>query len=187
MKHCFTTTAMNIFRTIQDSWNAIHRKINQMYENGKKSYEVFLPLKIPDGSTCWVKMVGFFTDARQDGKQLAYTTMVDVTDMIQIQQEKTIAYDNIPGFIVKYRVLPERLEMIEASDRITDIFDVDLSRLSALDCYSILQPESRAVLEANHPSFLRREPFEGSICVKDKYGRDRWFQIHCACIDFVAE
>ena len=175
------------FQNNQDSWNAIHRKINQMYENGKKSYEVFLPLKIPDGSTCWVKMVGFFTDARQDGKQLAYTTMVDVTDMIQIQQEKTIAYDNIPGFIVKYRVLPERLEMIEASDRITDIFDVDLSRLSALDCYSILQPESRAVLEANHPSFLRREPFEGSICVKDKYGRDRWFQIHCACIDFVAD
>lgn len=175
------------FYNNQDSWNAIRHKINQMFENGKKSYEVFVPLKIPDGSTCWVKMVGFFTDSCQDGKQLAYTTMVDVTDMIQIQQEKTIAYDNIPGFIVKYRVLQDKVVMIEASDRITDIFDVDISNLSSLDCYSILQPESRAVLEANHPSFLRREPFEGSIYVKDKYGRDRWFQIHCACIDFVAD
>lgn len=171
----------------QGSWSAIHDKISQMSEAGEKSYEVFIPLKIPDGSTCWVKMVGFFTDICQDGKQLAYTTMVDVTDMIQIQQEKTIAYENIPGFIVKYRILWDKAMMIEASDRITEIFDVDMGRLSSLDSYSVLRPESRAMLEANHSNFRRREPFEGSIRVKDKYGRDRWFQIHCTCIDFVAD
>ena len=134
-----------------------------------------------------VKMVGFFTDTYQDGKQVAYTTMVSVTDMIRIQQEKSIAYDNIPGFIVKYRILPHTIVMLEASQRIDDIFDLDREHLGSIDAYSILQPESRAQMEANHENFRRGLPYEGTIRVKDRFGRDRWFQIHCACIDSIAD
>ena len=43
-------------------------------------------------------MTAFFTDEYQDGMQLAYTTMVDVTELMQIQQEKAVAYDNIPAY-----------------------------------------------------------------------------------------
>ena len=175
------------FHNNRDSWNSIHDRIGQMFAEGKKSYEVFLPLRIPDGSTCWVKMVGFFTDTYQDGKQVAYTTMVSVTDMIRIQQEKSIAYDNIPGFIVKYRILPHTIVMLEASQRIDDIFDLDREHLGSIDAYSILQPESRAQMEANHENFRRGLPYEGTIRVKDRFGRDRWFQIHCACIDSIAD
>lgn len=174
------------FRSNLDSWSAIHNKISQMFAAGEKSYELFMPLRIPDGSTCWVKMVGFFTDTYLDGKQLAYTTMVDVTDMMQSQQEKMIAYDNIPGFIVKHRILPDKVEMMEVSERIKEIFDVDMENLGNLDPYSVLQPESRAQMEANHPNFRKGTPFEGTIRARDQYGRDRWFQIHCTCIDFIA-
>ncbi len=114
-----------------------------------------MPLKIPDGSTRWVKMVGFFTEEYQDGRQLAYTTMVDVTDLMQIQQEKAVAYENIPGFIVKHRILPDRIVMVDASERINDMFDLDMSRLETFDVYAWLQPESRAIIEASH-SRLRR-------------------------------
>ena len=41
------------FHNNRDSWNSIHDRIGQMFAEGKKSYEVFLPLRIPDGSTCW--------------------------------------------------------------------------------------------------------------------------------------
>ncbi len=175
------------FRDNQESWDAIHSRIRQMFADGKKSYEVFLPLRIPDGSTCWVKMVGFFTDTYQDGTQVAYTTMVSVTDMIQIQQEKTIAYDNIPGFIVKHRILPDTMVVLEASERIKEIFDVDLDHLERFDPYSTLRPESRAQIRANHANFRKGRPFEGTIRMGDKYGRDRWFQIHCTCVDSIAE
>lgn len=175
------------FADNQDGWEKIHQKIREMDAAGENSYELFVPLKIPDGSTSWVKMTGFFTDEYQDGKQLAYTTMVNVTDMIQIQQEKAVAYDNIPGFIVKHRILPDTIAIIDASDRIKDAFDIDLNKLSSYDVYSVLTPESRALIEENHPRLRRGEPFEGTICVEDKYDKERWFRIHCTCIDSIAD
>ena len=130
-----------------------------MYAAGKTSYELFVPLKLPDGSTNWVKMTGFFTDEYQDGMQLAYTTMVDVTELMQIQQEKAVAYDNIPGFIVKHRILKDKIVMIGASDGITDVFNVDLDHLESFDVYAALEPESGAIIKANHPRFRKRRTF----------------------------
>lgn len=175
------------FRTNEDSWEKIHNKIREMYAAGKTSYELFVPLKIPNGSTSWVKMTGFFTDEYIDGKRLAYTTMVEVTDLMQIQQEKAVAYDNIPGFIVKHRILKDKIVMADASDRITEIFDVDMDKLDSFDVYAALEPESRVIIEENHPRFRRGEPFEGTIHIKDRYDRERWFRIHCTCIDSIAD
>lgn len=180
--HCDEYFAEN-----KNSWNKIHEKVREMTAAGKCSYELFVPLRIPDGSTRWVKMTGFFTDEYQDGKQMAYTTMVDVTELMQIQQEKAVAYDNIPGFIVKHRILPDKIVMADASDRITDIFNVDTDKLDSFDVYSVLEPESKAMIEANHESFRQGKPFEGTIHLRDRYDRERWFSIHCTCIDPIAD
>lgn len=174
------------FRNNEDTWARIHHKIQEMYTADEKSYELFVPLKIPDGSTRWVKMMGFFRDEYQDGKQLAYTTMVDVTELMQAQQEKAVAYDNIPGFIVKHRILPDTICMIDASERIRDIFDLDMDKLYSFDVYAALTPESRAVIRENHARFRKGEPFDETICATDKTGKDRWFRIHSTCIDFIA-
>ena len=61
----------------------------------EKSYEAYLPLKMPDGSMRWVKIVGFLTDEYMDGIQIAYTTMIDVTDLVQTQKERSIALRRI--------------------------------------------------------------------------------------------
>lgn len=174
------------FRNNEDTWARIHHKIQEMYTADEKSYELFVPLKIPDGSTRWVKMMGFFRDEYQDGKQLAYTTKVDVTELMQAQQEKAVAYDNIPGFIVKHRILPDTICMIDASERVRDIFDLDMDKLYSFDVYAALTPESRAVIRENHARFRKGEPFDETICATDKTGKDRWFRIHSTCIDFIA-
>ena len=175
------------FKTNECGWEKIRRKIEEMYAADKTSYELFVPLKIPDGSTNWVKMTGFFTDEYQDGKQLAYTTMVDVTELMQIQQEKAVAYDNIPGFIVKHRILKDKIVMIDASDGITDIFDVDMNNLESFDVYAALEPESKALIKANHPYFRQGKPFEGTLRMKDRDDRERWFQIRSTCTDSIAD
>lgn len=175
------------FKTNEGSWEKIHSRIKEMYAAGKTSYELFVPLKLPDGSTNWVKMTGFFTDEYQDGMQLAYTTMVDVTELMQIQQEKAVAYDNIPGFIVKHRILKDKIVMIGASDGITDVFNVDLDHLESFDVYAALEPESGAIIKANHPRFRKGEPFEGTLRMKDRNDRVRWFQIRSTCTDSIAD
>lgn len=175
------------FKTNEGSWEKIHSRIEEMYAAGKTSYELFVPLKLPDGSTNWVKMTGFFTDEYQDGMQLAYTTMVDVTELMQIQQEKAVAYDNIPGFIVKHRILKDKIVLIGASDGITDVFNVDLDHLESFDVYAALEPESGAIIKANHPRFRKGEPFEGTLRMKDRNDRVRWFQIRSTCTDSIAD
>ena len=71
----------------------------------------------------WVKIVGFLTDEYMDGIQIAYTTqMIDVTDLVQTRRRRSIAYENIPGFIVRHRILPQGIVMLDASERIKDIF-----------------------------------------------------------------
>ena len=146
-------------------------------------------MKLPDGSSRWVKLVGFFTNEYQDGKQLAYTTMIDVTELLQAQRDKSVAYEHVPGFIVKYRILPDRIMMIDASSRIKDFFDVDLDNLTDADFMRVLQPESRRLIEDRLPELRKREALEldESIRVKDKYGRDCWLQLHGTCIDSIAD
>lgn len=169
-----------------DSWKKINKRIGEMDAAGETNYEVYVPLKTPEGATNWVKMVGFFTDEYQDGKQVAYTTMVSVNDLMEVQQERTVAYDNLPGFIVKYRILPDRFQMIDASERLTDIFEVDMNRLEDANPLAVLKKESRAMIEKQYPRLRKGKPFEGTIGATDKNGKDCWFQIHCTCIDMIA-
>ncbi|MCD7991907.1 MAG: response regulator [Clostridia bacterium] len=172
-----------------ETWDVLCNKIDSMFAAGEDCFETYLPLKLPDGSSRWVKLVDFFTSEYQDGKQLAYTTMIDVTELLQAQQDKSVAYEHVPGFIVKYRVLPDRLIMIDASSRIQDFFEVDLDHLPDTDFMGVLQPESRLVIESLLPELQRRETLEldESIRVKDKHGRDCWLQLHGTCIDSIAD
>lgn len=156
------------FKTNEGSWEKIHSRIEEMYAAGKTSYELFVPLKLPDGSTNWVKMTGFFTDEYQDGMQLAYTTMVDVTELMQIQQEKAVAYDNIPGFIVKHRILKDKIVMIGASDGITGRFSTWIwiiwSPLTYMPLWSQRAGRSsrRTIRVSEKANLLRDAAHEGS-------------------------
>lgn len=172
-----------------ETWDILCNKIDNMCAAGEDSFEAYLPMKLPDGSSRWVKLVGFFTNEYQDGKQLAYTTMIDVTELLQAQRDKSVAYEHVPGFIVKYRILPDRIMMIDASSRIKDFFDVDLDHLSDADFMGVLQPESRSLIEDWLPKLRRREALEldESIRIKDKHGRDCWLQLHGTCIDSIAD
>ena len=172
------------FANNSDSWNILHKKIEATIADNDDSYSAFLPMYYPNGSVYWVKLVGFFTDEYIDGRQVTYATMVNVTDMLQIQKERTIAYDNIPGFIVKYRVTPDSLLMLEASDRIGNLFDVQDP--SSTDPLRVLAPESQELMQEQFSHLRSREHFEATLHMKDKSDQDRWFQASFSCIDTIA-
>ena len=172
------------FANNPDSWNILHKKIEATIADNDDSYSAFLPMYYPNGSVYWVKLVGFFTDEYIDGRQVTYATMVNVTDMLQIQKERTIAYDNIPGFIVKYRVTPDSLLILEASDRIGNLFDV--KDPSSADPLRVLAPESQELMQEQFSHLRSREHFEATLHMKDKSDQDRWFQASFSCIDTIA-
>ena len=165
----------------------INENIQSMTNADEKSYEAYLPLKMPDGSMRWVKIVGFLTDEYMDGIQIAYTTMIDVTDLVQTQKERSIAYENIPGFIVRHRILPQGIVMLDASERIKDIFDVSMEDIAAIDPLEVMSGESRELIISHFPGLRSGEPLEATIRIKDKYDRDRWFHFNSTCIDTISD
>ena len=175
------------YKDNEAGFKILNEKVQGMVLNDGKSYEAFLPLKLPDGSMVWAKAIGFLTDEYIDGKQVAYTTMIDVTDLMQMQKERSIAYDSIPGFIIKHRILPHGIAMIDASEQIEDIFGVSPRDLTSRDPFSVLAEESRELITSRIPALRRREPLEGTIHTKDKHGHDRWFHINSTCIDMVSD
>lgn len=164
----------------------LNEKVQSMVRADRRSYEAFLPLKMPDNSIVWAKVMGFLTDEYIDGKQVAYTTMIDVTELMQIQKERSIAYDNIPGFIVRHRILPDGIIMLDATEQIAEIFDIRLEDIQSKDPFSVLAEESRELVRSRIPALRRREPLEATICATDKYGHDRWFHIKSTCIDMIS-
>ena len=68
-------------------------------------------------------MSGSFVDEYIDGCQVSYTVMTDITDIMRMKIEQSITYDNLPGFVGKYRVQRgPRFTLLEANDRYVDFF-----------------------------------------------------------------
>ena len=175
------------FRDNETGFKILNEKVQSMVSANERSYEAYLPLKKPDGTMLWAKLVGFLTDEYMDGKQFAYTTMIDVTTLMQMQKERSIAYDSIPGFIIKHRILPQSIVMLDASEQIEDIFDVSQGDIEAADPFSVLAEESRELIKSRIPALRRGEPLEATIHARDKHGRDRWFHINSTCVDTVSD
>ena len=74
--------------------------------------------------------------------------------------------------------------MLEASDRIRNLFDV--KDPSSADPLRVLAPESRELMQEQFSHLRSREHFEATLHMKDKSDQDRWFQASFSCIDTIA-
>ena len=87
---------------------------------------LFRSMPVKGGSRIWIKVVGTFTKETVDGIPVIYSVFTDITDLVQAQTEKSITYDNLPGFIAKFPnpggMCPGTLTFLDASDRFIDFF-----------------------------------------------------------------
>lgn len=65
----------------------IARHVMEALDTDAGGYECIAGLNIKDGTHKWVKFKGIFLDEYVDGYQLSYTTMMDVTDLVEAQEE----------------------------------------------------------------------------------------------------
>lgn len=65
----------------------IARHVREALNSDAGSYECITGLNLRGGGRRWVKFKGTFLDEYVDGCQLSYTTMMDVTDLVETQEE----------------------------------------------------------------------------------------------------
>lgn len=175
------------FSDNQASWNTIVSHVQQAVKDGKSGYEIVVRMRRKDGSMIWTKIVASFTSEVYQGYPISYTVITNVNDMVQKQIEQTITYDNIPGFVAKYRISPSGFTLLDANDKFIDFFGVDKQHLEGSPTFVNLSEESRILLKQYFPALLKGNPVHFVIQSKDKNGHNAWLQLNGVCIDWFNE
>ena len=109
------------YSAFPDAYETMGKFIKTALKHGEPSYEFVCPMPVKGGSRIWIKVVGTFTKEMVDGIPVIYSVFTDITDLVQAQTEKSITYDNLPGFIAKFQIragcAQERFTFLDANDR----------------------------------------------------------------------
>ena len=167
-------------------WDTIVEAVTNALETGKSGYDVFVQMERKDGSLIWTKITASFTEEVYNGYPIAYTVITNVDDMMQKRIEQTIAYENIPGFIAKYKIQKDgNLGLLDANDKFLSFFGIKKENISTFPTFSHLTEKSRMVLDEHISLMQKGEPVHFIICSRNKNGNDSWFQLNGECIGCV--
>lgn len=167
-------------------WDTIVEAVTNALETGKSRYDVFVQMERKDGSLIWTKITASFTEEVYNGHPIAYTVITNVDDMMQKRIEQTIAYENIPGFIAKYKIRKDgSLGLLDANDKFLSFFGIKKENVSTFPTFFHLTEKSRMVLDEHIPLMQKGEPVHFVICSRNKNGSYSWFQLNGECIGCV--
>lgn len=170
------------FREDPEGWEILVKKVTEAIEKGDKKYELFVPMRRKDGSKIWTKIMATFTDETYNGYPISYSVITNVDEMMQQRIAQSITYDNIPGFIARYRVNREGFTLIEANDRFVDFFGLDADNLASFGAFANLTEASRQTLEQQMPAFLEGKPVHFVVESRDKNDNPAWLQLNGECV-----
>lgn len=107
-------------------WKQLGDEVIKTLNEGGDGYTIVTRMRRQSGEYLWVRMTARFTDEYIGGYQVSYTAITDVSNVMQMQLEQSVTYDNLPGFVAKYRV-GKNLEFIllDGNDRFFEFFGKD--------------------------------------------------------------
>lgn len=160
-----------------ENWKILVAKVTDAIAKG--GYQFIGRMRHKSGRMMWVRLSSIFTEEMVDGYRVSYTVMADVSELQQTLLEQSITYNNIPGFIAKFRVVENGFEFVEANEKFTQLFgrsDYLLDKQA--------QGKNRAVLEENHAAMRRGEPVNFVTQARDREGNNAWLQVSGECMDW---
>ncbi len=160
-----------------ENWKILAAKVKDAIAKG--GYQFIGRMRHKSGRMMWVRLSSIFTEEMVDGHRVSYTVMADVSELQQTLLEQSITYNNIPGFIAKFRVVENGFEFVEANEKFTQLFgqsDYLLDKQA--------QSKNRAVLAENHAAMRRGESVNFVTQARDRDGNNAWLQVSGECMDW---
>lgn len=152
---------------------------------GRNGYTLTSRMRRKSGEYIWVQMTATFTDEYIDGRQVSYTVMTDVTESMQQRIEQTAAYDNLPGFVAKYRIDPEmHIRIMEVNSQFNTFFGAGSSRIdTAAVIFQNNLKQNEEVIRAHRQELTAGKPVHFVIHVENSAGKTFWLQVNASCVD----
>lgn len=169
----------------EESWNQISEAVAKAQDNGDNGYTVVSRIRRRDGQYIWVRMMARFTEEYIDGYQVSYTAMTDVSDIMGMQLEQTVTYENIPGFVGKYRIGKGLdFKLIDANERFFDFFGEESWKDSEYPLFRQNVARNLDAFQAHQEALLNGEDVHFTVQMGDCHGNDAWLQLNASCIGY---
>lgn len=169
----------------EDLWNQLIEDIINVLISDENDYTAVCRMRRRDGKYIWVRMMARFTEEFVDGFQVAYTAMMDISDVMGMQLEQMVTYENIPGFVAKYRI-GKNLDfvLIEANERFFDFFGEESWKNSDYPLFRQNVERNLDAFIAHQEALLNGESVHFTVQMGDCHGNDAWLQLNASCIGY---
>lgn len=159
-------------------WRILVNKVTETLGRGDSGYQIMMRMPHASGRLIWVKLASIYTDEIIDGHRVSYTVITDVSELQETLREQAITYNNIPGFVAKFRVVERGFEFVDSNEKFVRIFGRN-------DYLLDHWPASRekAVLAENHEAMRHGKPVNFVTQACDVDGHNIWLQVSGECMD----
>ncbi len=164
-------------------WDQIAAEVYKTLEAGKNGYTLVSRIRRKSGEYLWVRMTARITDEYIGGCRVSYTAMTDISDVMRMQLEQSVTYDNLPGFVAKYRVT-KNLDFIllDGNDQFFAFFGEGSWENMEYPLFRSNVQRNQAVFLQNKDALLAGKPVHFTVHMGGQQGNDAWLQINASCI-----
>lgn len=166
-----------------EEWKQLSDAVLNAFKKHQPGYRLVSRFRKKTGELIWVQFATQFADEYVDGYQVAYSVLTDVDDLVQMQKEKTVTYESLPGFVAKYQIDSSlNMTLLDANGRYQEYF----GRASTQDDNSLYKQnieDNRKVIEEQREKIQQGKPLHFVMHVKDRQGEKLWLQVSASCVD----
>ena len=177
----FDNNCFDFFANDQDEYARLCEAVMAAFEAGEPGYELLLNMPTKGGDHRWIRVVGTFTDETVDGVPVIYATFTDVDDVVQMQRERSITYDNLPGFTAKFRIAAQGPKLLYGNDRFLDFFG-DPDQPATMQLFRENLSLNRKEISRYFESMRQGLPVNFTIEAKDRAGAYANFTVVGDCV-----
>ena len=114
--------------------------------------------------------------------------MSDIDDLVRIQTDQSITYNNIPGFVAKFLVSRgKRLKIVYANDQFREFFGSDGILDDANEMFRLNMEKNAEVLENLWEDIRQTKPLHFLTQLQNRRGQTLWMQVSGECVETLAD
>lgn len=168
----------------QEEWQKLGKTVMKALEEHQSGYKMVSRLRRKGGEDVWVQFSAQFADEYINGYQVAYSVLTNIDDLVRTQKEQSVTYENLPGFVAKYRIEKDlRLTALDGNERFMNYFGGDaLNNGNGLHRNNI--ENNLEVISEHKDELLAGKPVRFVMHVKSQQGDTLWLQVNASCIDW---
>ena len=165
-----------------EEWMRLSGTVLDAVANHRGGYKLVARMRKKNGDHIWVQLSTQFSEEYVDGYQVAYTVMTNIDDLVRIQQEQSVTYESLPGFVAKYRIDQDlRMTLLDGNARFMEYFGEGGGK-GSLHQENI--DRNMDVLMEAREHILAGEPVHFIMRVLNRLGRTQWLQVNATCMDW---